>query len=57
MFSPVSAQAHAITTLMLTVFAICALIFVLVAGLVAYGAIRYRSPGSDAFEADPSLKS
>jgi cytochrome c oxidase subunit 2 len=43
MFSPVSPQAHAITTLMLIVFAICAAIFVLVAWLVVYGAIRYRS--------------
>jgi cytochrome c oxidase subunit II len=48
MFSPVSPQAHAITTLMLTVFAICAAIFVLVAWLVAYGAIRYRSRGDAA---------
>ena len=48
MFSPVSAQAHAITNLLLIVFAICGLIFVLVAWLVAYGAIRYRSRGTAA---------
>jgi cytochrome c oxidase subunit 2 len=45
MFSPVSPQAHAITALLVTVFAICAAIFVLVACLVVYGAIRYRSRG------------
>jgi cytochrome c oxidase subunit 2 len=43
MFSPVSPQAHAITMLMVVVFAICGLIFALVASVVAYGAIRYRS--------------
>jgi cytochrome c oxidase subunit 2 len=50
MFSPVSIQAHAITTLMVVVFAICGAIFVLVAWLVTYGAIRYRSRG---IAADP----
>jgi cytochrome c oxidase subunit 2 len=45
MFSPVSPQADAIKILLVIVFAICGLIFVLVAWLVAYGAVRYRSRG------------
>jgi cytochrome c oxidase subunit 2 len=42
MFSPVSTQAHAITQLMVILFAICAGIFVLVAWLVTHVAIRFR---------------
>ena len=42
MFTTVSPQAHAITQLMVILFAICAGIFVLVAWLVAHAAIRFR---------------
>src|SRR5579884_1261124 len=42
MFSPVSPQAHAITELIIVLFAVCAAIFVLVAWLVVHAALRYR---------------
>lgn len=47
MFSPVSGQAHAITELILVVFAICTGIFVLVAWLVAHAALRFRYRAGD----------
>ncbi len=46
MFSPVSSQAHAITQLIVILFAICAAIFILVSWLVTHAAIRYRSDGA-----------
>jgi cytochrome c oxidase subunit 2 len=47
MFSPVSAQAQAITDLILVLFAICAAIFLLVLCLVAYAAGRFRRRDGD----------